>query len=729
MRRSFLGTCLAALPGLLLARLGFAENPYTYTNVDPYHMRVWYEKVGKDYDPEGAARGLISILRTREVYERAQEAMLGRIPCSADNYSVLKKDGKEDTPQKTYLSPDGYLEIYLVNLAHPVPHAIELPAQSFHDFRPGLGEVDTLGVTWEQPGESRLCAHPAVVVVDVRRLGGYIEVVLAHELFHAFQANFPPSIPWLREAAATWFEDYVLPETNDEWKQLLVGGNLWSTANTAGAIAGPLNAPLPKYWPYSTYLWFYYLTHEGGYDPSIVGQIFAHSAHGDPVLAMRDLTDFQHDFKQFALYNWNAEPVDTYRDLGLHINPLKQQTSKSVVSSRAPAEIPVKLDPTQVGYYELQPVEDAKRSADRDMKQLVIDLSKLQDKKDVDVQAIVTIGVKDTPSYQGKYAEDWTGFSEKRFCLDRSNENLTNVVLIVDHHGVAAAGGQAVDAKITARGAKACTDAPGNYGYQAQSSCHYQNQDGMVSYSGRYSIQSTWTLKFAGRDEDELDGVRYQIFAETHYSESGSGSESFNKKAGKLFVRSSGAESTNAGGISHNPPRPGEDQYKEDQRSGGGNSDAGELYIYTQDGRDHYEITLDLAGVAQSGTFSSSAVKDCLAKPPRPNLKESVFVNYRSGDRLSFTRGCNADKSSHWHEDGFAMIHDPLMHRERLFAGTFNRKSGRIEASVNGHTSDPVDAQAYTADAIRTLSGEISGKPASCNGSYQAQLRLAIPSR
>lgn len=732
MRRSFLAAWLAVLPTLFLARPGFADNPYTYINVDEYHLRVWYEKVGQGHNSENAAKGLIYILKTRQVYERAKEVMLGRTPCSHDNLFVVKKDGKENTPLKNYLPPDGYLEIYLIdpNPARPHPHAIDGLIDRFNDHSGGPNAIDLLGVTYDQgEGSSSLCAHPTIIGIDITRIGGHIESTLAHELFHAFQANFPPFIPWLHESTASWFEDYVLPEANEEWHDLWADNNLWSTANTSGSIAGPLNGSAFQYFPYSSYLWFYYLTHEGGYDPGIIGQIFVRSAHADPVLAIRDLTDFQHDFKQFALYNWNAEPVDTYRDLGLHISALRQQTRRSVVSSSAPTEIPIKLDPTQIGYYELQPVEAAKRSADRDMKQLVIDLSKLQDKKDIGVQGIITIGVKDTPSYQGKFAEDWTGFNEKRFCLDRSNENVTNVVLIVDHHGVTAAGAQPVDAKITARPAKACAEPPGNYSYQANSSCGYNNQDESVSYTGRYSIQSAWTLKFAGRDADDLDGVHYKIFAETHYNVTGSGSERFNKKSGKIYIRSNATESTGASGTAHNPPRPGEDQYKEDQRAGGGNSEEGELYVYTQDGRDHYEITLDLAGVAQSGSFSSSSIQACLARPPKPALSESMFINYRSGDRLSVARGCNADQTNHSHETGLEMIHDPLVNRERLFTGTFNRKSGRIDTHVDGHSSNPVDAQSFTADAVRTIPGDVEGKPLKCDGSYQAQLRLAIPTR
>jgi hypothetical protein len=633
---------------------------------------------------------------------------------------------------------DGKLDIYLLG-----PSRDNVPDRIAGDLKYLAGERGGVTVAEDQVPHcnGRSYGFSAVILLDTTQFGLPLHVTLSHELFHAFQFGFPVAgADWVNEATATWFEDQVFPDYNiqAEWKTLIGSENCWSTAQMK---TGVWNTCTLDTWvdhgdqQYSTYLYFFYLTNAGGYDPSIVGDIYAALTTGaNPLQTVASLTDFQDSFKKFVLRNWNEDPVESYVDAGAKIDNLDQRAEPVPVTPGQEGNFDVKLKPAQASYHQIV-VEDDPNASDPDhrtVKQLTVDLSQLSADQNLDVQAIITIGTKGSPGYN-QYVENWTGSSEKHYCRDRSNENVSNIVLVLSNHAVQ---GNVAAHKVKAKPDLACAPAPGNLVYTASSGGKVTSGFMSGAFYKRLNISSRWKLEFVSRDSNDPTMVTYKINAENIWNYSGS-SHAQGKAVGPIGnyqVFSEFSESSGGNGVAHNPPAQGDDQYVSDQADGSldaGIHDAGTLTVWTTaDGKDHYRIDLNISGVFADTHYTTHQENTCVGTTG--NETTDTSIDNLSKRRHSSHHGCGVNQDTNSYDTMPRILAFPMTgdDQTKIFTGTFTRSKGRIAANITDASQDCVTSSAYTGEVLYNGDpGHITGgsTPTGCSGDYTATLTIDLP--
>lgn len=417
----FLGLAAPTATGVALDSVDAAEAP----------VRVWYMRA-RPADGTTAARLAAEVDRTG-MWAKEQAAMLGHTPCS-----------DADLPEN---GDDGRLDIYLL----PPGRTIGRPDSGGDrsSIPDDDSDFETYGVTIPQ-GDSENCAEIDFILLNNGVGFDSLRSTLAHELFHAFQGSFPQDgdkDAWWAEATATWAEDYIYPDLNEEQSQLEDGG--W--ARNPAAL-GPLDR-----WEddgvaqYGAYIWPFYLTHRSGGRPALIGQIYSALKDETALDVMHGWRDWPARFKEFALWNWNKDPVDMYRDNGEHIDPLVQSIrylgdhGKMVLDS-GPQSSRVQLKYASMVYYELRTVDDGSDTSEF-VHQLHVDVSDITRQPGAGVQAIVTLGTGPYPFF--RYVNDWSWIGSKTFCRDRRDEQVSNLVLVVTNANVDA--GNLIRGRITTR--------------------------------------------------------------------------------------------------------------------------------------------------------------------------------------------------------------------------------------------------------------------------------------
>jgi len=133
------------------------------------------------------------------------------------------------------------------------------------------------------------------------------KATLAHELFHIFQDYLsldysPDDEQWLMEATAAWSENYIYPDYNTEHEYLPVFfNNLDQSLISDGSVG------------YTSYPWFLFLTQMLHYD-GVVSEVLHEAASHTVTSVIADKPYFDGYFAQYALWNWNRDPVLNYRD-------------------------------------------------------------------------------------------------------------------------------------------------------------------------------------------------------------------------------------------------------------------------------------------------------------------------------------------------------------------------------------------------------------------------------
>lgn len=414
----------------------------TFASVDAAHtpIRVWYLRQGGAAAAQQASDLAAEIDRSG-MWNTERQVMLGHIPCSDADLSDNGGDGR--------------LDMYVVPAGRSVRRTDTAGNSGALD--PSTDGYTEEGVTIPQDSGSD-CPSADFILLNSDLEWDELRSTAAHELFHAFQDSFVQTdgADWWDEATATWAEDQIYPAINSEQGQLEPGG--WAR-NSAP------DGPLDKFddnglAQYGAYIWPFYLTHRPGGSPTLIGQIFAATAEQSPINYMAAQPDWNARFKEFALWNWNWDPVDVYRDNGAHIAPLRQTAQAlgdSGTLSLHPARITtdVRLSHASVAYYTLYQIDDGTRPADR-VHQVRFDLSGLTGQAGAGVQAIIT--VDDGTHPVRRYTEDWSGLTEKRFCRDQAAQAVSRVALVVTNSGVKAR--TTLKGRFTVEAASTCSAAP-----------------------------------------------------------------------------------------------------------------------------------------------------------------------------------------------------------------------------------------------------------------------------
>jgi hypothetical protein len=678
-----------ALPAAARAAL-----PFQSVLDNAHGVRFWYG----DADTGRTAQQLLTILGQKGVYDRASEIMLGHHPCPDD--------------AMTDHGPDSALDVYLIDPTQPVPHRV----------LPYLGAMEKHGGLTVREGDAQPACHggqSAVVIIDVTSHYTPLLVTAAHELFHAYQASFPEAsdAAWLKEATATWFEDQIFPDFNTEaeWKSLSAPDNAWSTASMGAdhSVAGPLDQyAADSSAEYSSYLFFYYLTSAAGYPDTIVGTLFDAAAGGRVLDALRSTVDWDIDFKRFALWNWNADPEDRYRDAGAHIAPLGQHAAPHVVTPARAADVDVDLGHTQVAYDAI----DVQPAGGTDVKQLYVDLSALSGHDDVSVEAILQIGHHGQADDEGTIVEDWSGDDHRAFCRDRAGENVTNAILVVTDRSTSA--GDEVKGTIHAEARDACPLPPAGLDYDAAVHGHFVDDDFEGSYHGQFHVSSAWTVTFDHRDEDDPSIVDYRIESTNGYDVDGGSSATLSQ------AYSHGAEegAFHASGTTHNPRRAGDPV--EPNPDNAEPDDASIRVSRGADGRGHYEITFSPNGVLPHRSFHYRETTTCTYESG--SITETEDLN---DDRYeSRTTGCGASGHQASTEAGALETMPIPTDAVNVLVGTFDPATGLIDATRTASSSDCQGSLHWVSGVPFTMGGhDPDDDKSTCSGHVTVRLHVRLP--
>lgn len=565
----------ARMPGLAMP--GEDQLDFAYIDAQRTPIRVWYLK-----DSAGQGKQLASNL-TNEIdssgmWAKEQKAMLNHTPCS-DAQIPPPNDGG---------SPS--LDIYLI-----------YPGSTFtvRGGKRNLAGAD--GLTVPQ-AKGQYCPEVVFVLLNAGVSFDTLKASAAHELFHTFQFSFKlgPQADWWIEASATWAEDLVYPELDQE--QDYLQDSQW-VARPGATVDGPLDeyqdGGLAQY---GAYIWPFYLRQAANGSETVIGQLWQASEGKRPLDAMHDMQGWEDKFKQFALWNWNRAPEDKYRDHGEHILQLTQSapcllnTDCIVHYQSDPYSLPVELGHTQVGYYDLG-------RPDTDYAQLRLDLSDMLNKEGEGVQAIITLA---HPNQDDEFqVVDWSRTSERKFCLDR--EDVKNILLIVSNSSVTS--GYKLKGAIKVQTLKEGCAAAANFTYDVNANygLDANSPSGSVKGTANSSmgVESVWQLQFDRRDS--LGNLYYSFVATNTINLNSGGNMTGSGPGGATW---NAQEQVSGSYTSHNPPLPQEEQYKWYKRNGQtdeaiSSTLKGSIYITTQPNGTRYAIGFPMSQVAPRYSYSS----------------------------------------------------------------------------------------------------------------------------
>lgn len=311
---------------------------------------------------------------------------------------------KKDIPSKE-INPDEAIDIYIIPLPGPDPR------------RPDtiMGPAGGWTVA-AAPFSGRISS--AYNLIDMSVTGGYLVGTIAHELFHASQNSYNyQKSPWLGESTATWGEFRVLQKL--------------------GRPTEPVHYPLPDFFSdldsipldmtsgrheYGAYLYFFFAQME--INDAVVSKVWESSASEDGAKDVDAVFKFKDHFREFALRNWNSEPVKRRygredRDFSPKLSP---PTTWLVDLKPEKKELLHEFVRHLTAlYYSIQVPENPR------IKKVIVHLGGTTANRDLDVDALVTIEEKDAE------VRHWSNENDVTFCLDEPDQKLTKLVLIVSN--------------------------------------------------------------------------------------------------------------------------------------------------------------------------------------------------------------------------------------------------------------------------------------------------------
>jgi hypothetical protein len=603
---------LASVRRALQAAATATPVPLVWASVDSAdtNTRVWYPTPapGTGEGLSQIAANLAKEIDASQMWSKEKTTMLGKYePCS-DSHLVPN-------------GGDGRLDLYLVQAGEGGPRNVD-PANP-RLFKPKVN--GTFIKPRQAPGACPLAGY---ILLNSNLDWDHLRSTAAHELFHAFQVavtinSARPGWNWWGEASATWAKDLVYPRLNLEHEYLWDGQWAWVTDRI-----GPLHRyGEGKVWQYGAYIWPFYLTHGGGALPEFIGRIWEASKERQPIQVMAELNGWDDMWKQMALWNWNEGPADVYRDPDDftpdgHIVALREKALDigfrdaagqgrwiSAGDNAWPGlplrlgdeySVPVKLPPASYEYFASGPPP-------KEAAQLRFDFNTITREVGGAVQAIISIGEPGQPPRQ-RYIEDWSHKTARIFCLDRPDERVNGVVIVVSHSGLRP--GDPLDAQLKARTTTDTCPNESTLNFRSNGSyaLHTATDAGQGAASGlvttQEGVQSTWTLNLADRNGDE---VRYNLVATNQFDLGASA---------RLSAQKGGMQSTVTGQItgshdSHNPIVSGDAGYKQrtyptlmgqDKNSPSPNG-PGYLRLFKQDGKDAYMVNLGMTQILPDETY------------------------------------------------------------------------------------------------------------------------------
>ncbi|MDH5596827.1 MAG: hypothetical protein OEY44_01875, partial [Candidatus Peregrinibacteria bacterium] len=247
-----------------------------------------------------------------------------------------------------------------------------------------------------------------------------LKTTFAHELFHAYQYAYKykePADDWWSESTATWAEDFIYPAANTE-QGYLRGFILRPDVGLAFKEKVGL-------FQYGAYIFPYFLSFNYGDD--FMSKTWEGCESGRCDKGVDGVIDggFKKQWQEFTLWNYNRDPAQFYTDVGPFptLSSIDAQEAGQVITDgtsedKINTEL---LSPLSAHLVKVINIADNKKINKLTFK----DLRKFTGRSD-------KLAIKAIINYANgrKEVEDWTDKDKRSFCIESSEENFENVILI-----------------------------------------------------------------------------------------------------------------------------------------------------------------------------------------------------------------------------------------------------------------------------------------------------------
>ncbi len=323
------------------------------------------------------------------------------------------------TPRSN-VNPDAAVDVYLVDAQSVDPRT---PRCQQVPINPDHVEECTLG----DPTDRGAAPHDYVIVKTQLSDDAFIDTV-AHELSHVRQLQYDAAEPlWLRENTATWVGYKVMkalrlvPNWEYDWvKYQTKPPDLRELFNTLDL---PLDQEGKKY---AAWLFFYYASMEKGDDVvKNIWELAATRPGADGIRAVNAIVPFDLHFPAFALRNWNQETVPRKyetRDDTFRPNVTPRDILERPLKAPGNVEIEGAIPHLAAAYYRFTFDNVIRKVA---FQSLGHSIPQGQPRPHVWALAKIKQDWKDP--------EDWTNATQRTFCRDLDDENVTELILIVSN--------------------------------------------------------------------------------------------------------------------------------------------------------------------------------------------------------------------------------------------------------------------------------------------------------
>lgn len=259
----------------------------------------------------------------------------------------------------------------------------------------------------------------AYLMVDEFLSGDDLIYVTAHELAHASQFSYDnQEDPWLQESTAVWVGYKVIKRLQRH------PGTPYDAARALYRILDKRMTMNTDQNNYGSWLFFYFASME--YGDGIVTSVWEQAAlpNFDGIKAVDNVISMNDNFGDFAVRNWNLPPVDPLYDSEDDTFPI---SLRPAVTKKEPAppgtyDLGEPLPPLSAQYYEFRFTPEVRK---------VTVTNFVKDIPTAHIWAMQVIdGVYEPP-------EDWSRVSEKTFCRDLPEEDLSALIVIISNGDIA----------------------------------------------------------------------------------------------------------------------------------------------------------------------------------------------------------------------------------------------------------------------------------------------------
>jgi hypothetical protein len=321
---------------------------------------------------------------------------------------------------------DDLIDIYVV------PPNADAPRQ-----RGAYAVEGVRGVAFPQPNFAGRTSSGYIMLPTWRVFQPDYQLTVIHELFHTLQFahNYKTGPWWFREASATWASFHfnrtapIDPPDNKGLHMERFGGYQSSSEGLLSLVDDH---------NYKSYIWPFFMEHKRG-GPEIIARAWREVESSTTAEQSNNVLDsmfsFKDNFREFGLRNLNkpylpGDPLtQANRYVGLdnvfpdksHLPSTPKSIFRPIFVGTQDSFIPDPVEPLAAVYFEAK-VQSAA------VKKVVFDLGGVN-VAGIDVAALVKINGTWEP-----VPRDLNGKGELKFCLDRPEEKLDEIVFIVGNY-------------------------------------------------------------------------------------------------------------------------------------------------------------------------------------------------------------------------------------------------------------------------------------------------------